>query len=94
MNKQQYIEEFERFVHKRFKSKKDLEQYLQKHFNTTNKVKLEFASMQEKDFLHDYNLICLIENNEIFCDLDIYFLYDKHKYLYITEVGCEIDMKI
>lgn len=91
--KSDYIEKFESLVNKRFETLEKLEKYLIKEFKPINELKLEFSyNNYEKDFPHDWNILCLIENIDIYCDLDIYFLYDRYQNLYITEVGYEFSM--
>ena len=94
MDKQQYAEKFESLVGKRFDTLAKLEEYLTKEFQTHENVKLDFSYINyEEDFLPDWDLCGLIDNYDIYCDLDIYFLYDREQHLYITEVGYDIDMK-
>ena len=94
MDKMEYNLAFERLVGKRFNTIAKLEHYLTTEFNTLKDVKLDFSYINhEEDFLPDWDLCGLIENDEIYCDLDIYFLYDREQHIYITEVGYDIDMK-
>ena len=94
MTKQEYAEKFEELVGKRFHTLAELEDYLTDEFKTIEKVKLDFSYINyEEDFLPDWDLCGLVEDYDIYCDLDIYFLYDREQRLYITEVGYDIDMK-
>ena len=94
MTKQEYAEKFEDLVGKRFHTLAELEDYLTNEFKTIEKVKLDFSYINyEEDFLPDWDLCGLIENYDVYCDLDIYFLYDRKQQLYITEVGYDIDLK-
>ena len=94
MDKMGYNLAFERLVGKRFNTISKLEHYLTTEFNTLKDVKLDFSYINyEEDFLPDWDLCGLVENKEIYCDLDIYFLYDREQHIYITEVGYDINMK-
>lgn len=94
MNKEQYAMKFEELVGKRFDTLAKMEQYITNEFHTTERFKCDFSYINfEEDFLQDWDLCGLVENDEVYCDIDIYFLYDREQHIYITEVGYEIDIK-
>jgi hypothetical protein len=93
MTKQEYAEMFEKLVGKRFKTLAELEEYVEYKTKSNKKVRFDFSYINyEEDFLADWDLCTYIENDEVSCDLDVYFLYDRYQYVYITEVGYEINM--
>lgn len=84
MNKQTTINFLESLVNDRFESVERIEQELYSLFEVP--IKLEHVYYEES---FDHNLIGTIETNDIFVDIDIYFLNDKQDNFYITEVGYE-----
>ena len=82
------IETLENYVGKRFNSLRFLEEDLSKSLRSKKDIKLSYSSQNyETEHTPDWNLIGSVDSEEVFCDFDIYFLYDRHKNLYITEVG-------
>lgn len=93
MTKQEYAEQFEGFVGKRFKTIEELEEFVKCIIKSEERVRFDFSYINyEEDFLADWDLCTYIKNDEMCCDLDVYFLYDRYQYIYITEVGYEIEM--
>lgn len=93
MTKQEYAEKFEDLVGKRFRTIAELENYIHKKFNNKHRTRFDFSYINyEEDFTPDWDLCTYIENDEMSCDLDVYFLYDREQRIYITEVGYEIEM--
>lgn len=94
MNKYEYIAILEDFVGRRFDTVKELETVLTKKLNLEKKIKLDFSSINwERDFLADWNFCGSFEQDDIYCQFDIYFLYDREQNLYITEVGYEFELR-
>lgn len=94
MTKQEYAEMFEKLVGKRFKTLAELEEYVEHKTKSNKKVRFDFSYINyEEDFLADWDICTYIDNKDMCCDLDVYFLYDRYQYVYITEVGYDIDMK-
>ena len=73
-------------LHKRFKNKKELEEYI-KNFLGVSQVTL--TRDNQSDFESekaDYDFIGEVRNNEnLVADIEVYVLYDRQKYLYVTE---------
>ena len=87
-----FARKLENLVGRRFESIDTLKEFLTDYCQASNKVDIDFASQNwEEDHTCDWNLICNIENEFIFCDIDIYFLLDRENRLYITEVGYEFN---
>lgn len=88
--KNKYIEKLENLVGRRFDYIADLEKHLTSLLQAREPIKLYFATQNyESDHTVDWNLVGSFVNDEIFCDFDIYFLYDRYNNLHITEVGYE-----
>lgn len=80
-----FIKDLENIVHKRFVDKKELEEYLTQYFLETVKIN-DFEG--EIDFIEDNHLVGTVGNNY---DIDIWYITDNEKRLYITEVAWEIN---
>lgn len=80
-----FIKDLENIVHKRFVDKKELEEYLTQYFWETVKIN-DFEG--EIDFIEDNHLVGTVGNNY---DIDIWYITDNEKRLYITEVAWEIN---
>lgn len=88
----EFAKKLKKLVGRRFETIGALEECLTEYFETTKKVQLDFAYQNwESDHTCDWNLICCIETEFIYCDTDIYFLWDRENRLYITEVGYEFN---
>ena len=86
------IQKLEKLVGRRFETIEKLNEFLTEYLASDKPIKLEFA-YQNNEIEHtaDWNLIANCENEFVFCDFDIYFLYDRYNNLYITEVGYEFE---
>jgi hypothetical protein len=91
-SEKKFAEALENLVGRRFETIAKLESYLTEYLASDKPIKLEYASQNyESDHTPDWNLISNCENEFVFCDFDIYFLYDRYNTLYITEVGYEFE---
>ena len=91
-SEKKFAEALEKLVGRRFETIAKLESYLTEYLASDKPIKLEYASQNhESDHTADWNLIANCENEFVFCDFDIYFLYDRYNNLYITEVGYEFE---
>ena len=85
-NKDQIKNILTTLTHKRFKTKKDIKDYLQAKL-IDYKITLFYNT---NDFpTIDYSIIGSIENNDILCDFDIYFAKTRAREMLITEIGYE-----
>ena len=79
-----FIHDLEGIVNRRFKDRTELERYLQDYFVSPKQIKLtDFEG--ELTFTEDNHLVGVIGNY----DIDIWYLLDNEKQLYITEVCWE-----
>ena len=73
-------------LHKRFRNKKELEKYI-KNFLGASQITL--TRDNQSDFENekcDYDFIGEVRNNgNLVADIEVYVLYDRQKYLYVTE---------
>ena len=74
-------------LHKRFKNKTELEKYIAEFLGVDTQVKL--TRDNQSDFENekcDYDFIGEVRNNgNLVADIEVYVLYDRQKYLYVTE---------
>jgi hypothetical protein len=90
--KEKCMMELECLVGKRFETLGALRDYLIDTLKPTRPLEMEFASQNyEIGHTPDWNLVGNIENDDIFCDFDIYFLFDRENNLYVTEVWYEFE---
>ena len=83
MNKKEAVNYMESIVHYRFQNLQDLQAKLKDLFEVF--VLLEQGYL-DKAYYDNY-LVGLIERNDLFIDIDIYYLKDNKDNYYITEVG-------
>ena len=92
MTKDYYIETINGMVGKRFETLGALNYYIKKYLKVGENFSMDFSSQNyENAHSCDWELISLIENEDVYCHLDIYFLWDRYNNLYITEVGYEFE---
>lgn len=86
------MNKFEDLVLKRFKSLKEIKEYLQDLFKGYT-IEVNFADMSGVDQFIDYDIVGLLDNEdlEIYCYFDIYFAKTRNKEMFITEVSCEFE---
>jgi hypothetical protein len=90
--KKETIQKLEKLVGRRFETITKLENYLTEYLASDKPIKLDFAYQNyESDHTADWNLIANCENEFVFCDFDVYFLYDRYDNLHITEIGYEFE---
>jgi hypothetical protein len=91
-SEKKFAEALENLVGRRFETIEKLNEFLTEYLASDKPIKLDFAYQNdERDHTTDWNLIANCENEFVFCDFDIYFLYDRYNNLYITEVGYEFE---
>lgn len=90
--KKETIQKLEKLVGRRFETIAKLESYLTEYLESDKPIKFDFSYQNyEIDHTADWNLIANCENEFVFCDFGIYFLYDRYNNLYVTEVGYEFE---
>jgi hypothetical protein len=91
-SEKKFAKALEKLAGRRFETIEKLNEFLTEYLASDKPIKLEFAYQNyESDHTADWNLIANCENEFVFCDFDIYFLYDRYSNLYITEVGYEFE---
>ena len=91
-NQKEFAQKLENLVGRRFETLQKLNEYLTEYLKAHTPIYLEFTDNNwESDHTPDFNLIGCCETDLVFCDIDIYFLWDRENNLYITEVGYEFD---
>ena len=91
-SEKKFAKALENLVGRRFETIEKLNEFLTEYLASNKPIKLDFAYQNnESDHTVDWNLIANCENEFVFCDFDIYFLYDRYNNLYITEVGYEFE---
>lgn len=91
-SEKKFAEALEKLVGRRFETIEKLNEFLTGYLASDKPIKLEYASQNyESEHTADWNLIANCENEFVFCDFDIYFLYDRYNNLYITEVSYEFE---
>lgn len=91
MEVEDIIDKLENLVLMRFKNLKEIKLELKQIFpklNLDGCKKTKYSDEFEQDFIYIGNL----NNKEnIYCDFDIYYIFDNAKNLVITEVGYEFE---
>lgn len=91
-HQKEFAQKLENLVCRRFETIGALNEFLTDYLGSKDNIDLEFAYQNwEIDHTCDFNLICECETELVYCDIDIYFLWDRENRLYITEVGYEFN---
>lgn len=91
-HEKEFAQKLENLVGRRFETIGTLNEFLTDYLLSKNPINLDFAYQNwESDHTFDFNLIGECETELVYCDIDIYFLWDRENRLYITEVGYEFN---
>lgn len=91
-HEKEFAEKLENLVGRRFETIQALNDFLKDYLGSKDNISLEFAYQNwESEHTPDFNLIGCCETDLVYCDIDIYFLWDRESSLYITEVGYEFN---
>ena len=88
----EFAQKLEKLVGRRFETIQALNDFLKDYLGSKDNIHLELAYQNwEREHTPDFNLIGCCETDLVYCDIDIYFLWDRENNLYITEVGYEFN---
>ena len=96
MTEKKVIQILEGLVGNRF-SMETLNTHLQNEFNLEKHLEIEdVTDGKDENDTTDWNLMCCLDANGIFCDIDIYFLKLRKRNVFgedfqVVEVGYEFD---
>lgn len=91
-SKNEFEKKIKQLKTRRYRNLRDLESFLTTLLNTKEPIWLEHSNQNyEADHTPDWNVIGHYENKYIFCDFDIYFLYDRYSEILVTEINCTFE---